>query len=62
DKSLNILVKEKNNTKVYKMKKENAFEKYFFEVINKIKKKDYQYYFKKILLINKFVESLKKNN
>ena len=60
DVSLNLLVKEKNNTKIYKIKKENVFEKYFLEVMSKINQKKYQYYFKKIILINKFVELLKK--
>ena len=60
DESLNLLVKEKNNIKIYKIKKENAFEKYFLEVISKITKKKYQYYFKKIIFINKFAEHLKK--
>ena len=55
DESLNLLVKEKNSTKIYKIKKENAFEKYFLEVMSKINQKKYQYYFKKIILINKFV-------
>ena len=58
--ALNLLVKEKNIIKTYKIKKENVFEKYFFEVIEKISKRKYQYYFEKMTNINKFVNLLKK--
>ena len=58
--TLNLLVKEKNIIKTYKIKKENVFEKYFFEVIEKISKRKYQYYFEKMTNINKFVNLLKK--
>ena len=57
---MNLLVKEKNIIKTYKIKKENVFEKYFFEVIEKISKRKYQYYFEKMTNINKFVNLLKK--
>jgi len=58
--ALNLLVKEKNIIKTYKIKKENVFEKYFLEVIEKISKRKYQYYFEKMTNINKFVNLLKK--
>tara|TARA_B100000959_G_C14988363_1_gene626614 strand:- start:128 stop:1051 length:924 start_codon:yes stop_codon:yes gene_type:complete len=58
--TLNLLVKEKNIIKTYKIKKENVFEKYFLEVIEKISKRKYQYYFEKMININKFVNLLKK--
>ena len=58
--TLNLLVKEKNIIKTYKIKKENVFEKYFLEVIEKISKRKYQYYFEKIININKFINFLKK--
>ena len=58
--TLNLLVKEKNIIKTYKIKKENVFEKYFLEVIEKISKRKHQYYFEKMININKFVNLLKK--
>tara|TARA_B110001452_G_C15223894_1_gene424252 strand:+ start:649 stop:1572 length:924 start_codon:yes stop_codon:yes gene_type:complete len=59
DKFLNIEVKEKNSFKIYKTKKENTFQKYFFEVSKMISNKKFKYYHKKIVDINKFASILK---
>jgi hypothetical protein len=39
---------------------DNTFKKYFFEIIKKITKKKYQYYFEKMIHVNKFSDLLKK--
>jgi len=59
NKVLNVVVKEKDNTRIYKIKNDNAFENYFNEVTQMITKKKYQYYFEKIITINKFINLLK---
>ena len=50
----------KSSNKQVVIKYQVAFEKYFIEVISMITKKKYQYYFKKMIKVNKFTELLKK--
>jgi len=42
---LSVFIKENNSMKIYKVKKDNAFENFFLEVKNKILNKKYSYYF-----------------
>ena len=57
--SMKITVKEKNCNKVYIIKKDNAFENYFSEVTRLISNKKYDYYFNKMITINKFIDTLR---
>ena len=56
---MKITVEEKNHSKTYIVKKEDAFENYFKEVTHIISIKKYDYYFKKMIKINKFIDLLK---
>ena len=59
DIDMNIVVKEKNYSKVYIVKNENTFANYFREVTRLISMKKYDYYFEKMIKINKFIDLLK---
>jgi dTDP-3,4-didehydro-2,6-dideoxy-alpha-D-glucose 3-reductase len=45
---LNLRIIKKNKTKTIILKKDNCFENYLFEIINKINNKKYSYYYKQI--------------
>ena len=57
--NMNIVVKEKNLSKIYVVKKDNTFSNYFKEVTRSISLKKYDYYFEKMIKINKFIDLLK---
>ena len=48
DLDLSIKVLENDKSKIYLVKKDNCFENYFLELLNKINKKNYKYYYKQI--------------
>ena len=48
DLKLNLKISKNFKTKIIKLKKENCFENYLFELINKINNKNYSYYYKRI--------------
>ena len=57
--NLNIIVREKNHSKVFIIKCDNTFENYFKEVTRLISLKKYDYYFEKMIKTNKFIDLLK---
>ena len=56
---LSVTSKEGNKKKSYKVPKDDCFLNYFNEVSEMIQKKKYQFYLKKIVDINKFINLLK---
>ena len=59
DKYLSVTLKEGNKEKSYKVSKDDCFLNYLNEVSEMIQKKKYQFYLKKIVDINKFINLLK---
>ena len=59
DKNLEILVKENNYSKIHIIKQDNTFENYFTEITKLISNKKYNFYFEKMIKINKFIDLLK---
>ena len=48
DQELKLIICNKKSKKIVKISKDNCFKNYFLELINKIKRKDYSFYFKQI--------------
>ena len=60
DANLNLKISEKNKTKVIILKKDNCFENYLLEIINKINNKKYSHYYKQIEKDHLFRDKIEK--